>query len=129
MSAEGMRPDQFERRLSAALEESVLRVEPHVRARLRQARQAAVAEAETRRQFIRWPMFLPATGALAAAVLVTLAIVSRHSPERTFPIAENGTAVLEDIDLLTDSEALELIENWDSGFYEWAAAQGGSGGV
>jgi negative regulator of sigma E activity len=129
MSAEGMRPDQFERRLSAALEESVLRVEPHVRARLRQARQAAVEEAETRRQFIRWPMFLPATGALAAAVLVTLAIVSRHSPERTFPIAENGTAVLEDIDLLTDSEALELIENWDSGFYEWAAAQGGSGGV
>jgi hypothetical protein len=30
---------------------------------------------------------------------------------------------VEDIDLLADGEALDLLEGWDGSFYEWAAAQ------
>jgi hypothetical protein len=31
--------------------------------------------------------------------------------------------VVEDMDLLADSEALDLVEQGDGSFYEWAAAQ------
>jgi hypothetical protein len=33
------------------------------------------------------------------------------------------TAAVEDMDLLADAEALDLIEGWDGSFYEWAVAQ------
>ena len=34
---------------------------------------------------------------------------------------------VEDMDLLADSDALDLMEGWDGSFYEWAAAQSDTG--
>jgi len=34
---------------------------------------------------------------------------------------------MEDIDLLADSEGLDLVQNGDGSFYEWAAAQTDNG--
>jgi hypothetical protein len=34
---------------------------------------------------------------------------------------------MEDIDLLSDSEGLDLVQNGDGSFYEWAAAQTDNG--
>jgi hypothetical protein len=39
------------------------------------------------------------------------------------PMPEAQRSTVEDMDLLADNEALELIEGWDGPFYEWAAAQ------
>ncbi|MBX5461042.1 MAG: hypothetical protein IRZ28_08130 [Steroidobacteraceae bacterium] len=127
MSREGtQQPDEFEQRLRGALEDSVVRVNSRVRSRLNQARHAAIEEAAARPWFRRWPGFMPAAGALAATVLVVLLVTSRHHADPGAPVVENGAAGFEVIDLLTDAEALDLIENWDGGFYEWAAAQGES---
>ena len=42
------------------------------------------------------------------------------------PGSEGGQAY-EDIEMLSDNDGLELIENFDGSFYEWAAAQGEEG--
>lgn len=118
------KPSEFEQHAKAMLEESVTRVDARVRSRLNQARHAALDEIAARpKPFWRNPVLMPASGGVAAAALVAILLIARHGPEHGVPGGEQSA--YEDIELLADTEGLDLIENWDEGsFYEWAAAQG-----
>jgi anti-sigma-K factor RskA len=117
---------EFERHAQGLLEESALRVDARVRSRLNQARHAALEEIAARpKSFWRNPVLVPASGAVAAAVLVAVLLTTRHGP-RALPAGEQSA--YEDIELLADTEGLDLIEGWDGSFYEWAAAQDGEDG-
>jgi hypothetical protein len=46
----------------------------------------------------------------------------------TAPVGpEAQRAAVEDMDLLTDNDSIDLMEGWDGSFYEWAAAQSDAG--
>lgn len=121
MNADG-RQNEFEQRLRGTLDESVTHVSGHARSRLNQARQAAVAEiaAHPRRSFWRMPALVPAASAVAAAV-VAVVLMTRPGGEHVLPGTEGG---IEDVEMLSDNDGLDLLENFDGSFYEWAAAQG-----
>jgi ferric-dicitrate binding protein FerR (iron transport regulator) len=126
MNADEMQTKEFEQRASAKLDESVTRVSARVRSRLNQARQTALAEVASHpRSFWRRPTFVPATGAVAAAALVALVLTAHFRADHTLPLAEGGQA-FDDIEMLADTEGLDLAEN-DGNFYEWAAAQSDAG--
>jgi len=126
----------FERRLQALLEESVQRVGGRARSRLNQARHAAVAEAERRSRWSRplraaaWLrlhlMWMPAGGAVAAAVLVAF-VLWPHAPQG-YPAAEANQTSAEDMDLIADRDGMDIMESGDGQFYEWAMAQADQGG-
>jgi len=114
---------EFEQRARAQLEEGVLRIDGRARSRLNQARHAAV-EAASRRPSL-WQRFqlMPAAGAVVAVVLVAFVL---------WPHARQGDGTLpesnhtgEDLELLADADALDLVsEETDGGaFYEWAVDQ------
>jgi hypothetical protein len=125
MNADEMQTKEFEERARALLDESVTRVDARVRSRLNQARHAALEEIATRRRsFWRAPLFMPATGAVAAAVLVAIVLTAQFRGDGTLPVGEGGQAAFDDIEMLADNDGLDLIENWDGGFYEWAASEG-----
>lgn len=126
----------FERQLQVLLQESVRRVGGRARSRLNQARHAALAgagrpgrrhlglrlEARLRRPLL----WVPVTGGLAAALLVGF-VLWPHAP-RGYSTAETSGAAAEDLDLLADREGMELMQNGDGQFYEWAMAQADKGG-
>jgi hypothetical protein len=120
----------FERLSRQTLEESVLRIDGRVRSRLNQARQAAVEAATARRRplFSRFFTLVPTAGAAAAAVLVAMVLWHR-GPQLELPVVESAHPV-EDLDLLADGEALDLVQDGDGSgsFYEWAADQTEAGG-
>jgi len=128
MSAANESVTQFERNARAALEESVRRIDARTRSRLNQARHAALAAAPRRAGWRRFTL-MPAAGAVAAALLVAV-VLWQHAPQRTAPAALDAprAAVVEDMDLLTDNDSIDLMEGWDGPFYEWAAAQSDPGG-
>ena len=121
----------FERQLHTLLEESVQRVSAHARSRLNRARHAALAEAARHRgwylparvaAWIRRPLlWMPASGAIAAAVLVTF-VLSPHAPQG-YPAAEVSHTTVADLDLLADRDGMDLMQGGDGQFYEWAVAQ------
>lgn len=122
----------FERQLHDLLEESVQRVGGRARSRLNQARHAAVAEAARRGRWqlplraaawlrLRALWMMPATGAVAAAVLVAF-VLWPHAPQG-YPGAEASPTTVEDLDLLADHEGMDLMQSGDGQFYEWAMAQ------
>jgi anti-sigma-K factor RskA len=126
MSANNQLPTEFEQHTRAVLEESLTRIDGRVRSRLNQARNAALEEvSKRRRSFWRAPGLVPATGAVAAAALVAL-VLMQHRGERALPAGDSAPA--EDIELLADAEGLDLVENWDDAFYEWAAGQAETAG-
>lgn len=129
MSAAKEAVTEFERNARVVLEESVRRIDAGTRSRLNQARHAALAAAARRRGF--WGSFtlMPAAGAVAAAVLVAV-VLWQHEPRVTAPLVpgEAQRAAVEDMDLLTDNDSIDLMEGWDGSFYEWAAAQSEAGG-
>jgi hypothetical protein len=132
MSADPDRPSEFEQRAQGVLDESVTRVSARVRSRLNQARQAALAEIQARPRFYwRLPSLMPAAGAVAAVAVVATVLMMRQGGEPGALHGEGGGAAYEDIELLSDNDGLEFIENFDGSFYEWAAAQGeeGDGGA
>ena len=110
---------EFEQRARALLEQSAEQLPGAVRSRLTQARYAALAA-----QPVRAPTFarrwVPAGAAVAAALALLVVYVPhmRHAAEN--PMANAG---LEDIELLTDSDAVPLNgdQDVDDDFYEWAA--------
>jgi len=119
---------EFERNARRVLEESVQRIDARTRSRLNQARHAALATAATRRRgWFGGFKLMPAAGALAAAVLVAIVLWQRE-PARVPPAGpETQRAAVEDMDLLTDNDSIDLMEGWDGSFYEWAAAQSDAG--
>ena len=126
----------FERQLHTLLEESVRRVGGHARSRLNQARQAAIAEAGRRSHWrvslraVEWfrprLLWMPATGAVAAAVLVAF-VLWPHAPPG-YPAVEANHTTVEDLDLLADRDGMDIMQGGGDGqFYEWAMAQADQG--
>jgi hypothetical protein len=124
----------FERQLQTLLEASVQHVGGHARSRLNQARHAALAEAARQG---RWFLFLraatwlrlwmPAAGAMAAAVLV--AFVLWPNAPQGYPAVDANHTTVEDLDLLADREGMDLMQGGGDGqFYEWAMTQADQGG-
>ncbi len=142
MSAQGEQLTDFERQSRLVLEESTRRIDGRVRSRLNQARQAAVEAAAARRRPVFWRFFtlVPTAGAAAAAVLVALIFWrgDGHIGRSDLPTADariehvlNESAHPgEDLELLADSEALDLVQEGDGSgsFYEWATDQSEGGG-
>jgi hypothetical protein len=127
MSLGGDSQTEFERNARIVLEESARRVDARTRSRLNQARQAALAAAGRRRTW--WGSFtlMPAAGAVAAALLVAVVLWHRE-PVGTPPVALDGQhPTVEDMELLTDNDSIDLMEEWDGSFYEWAASQSDAG--
>ena len=117
----------FERNARTLLEESVQRIDARTRSRLNQARHAALERAQVpRRGWWRGITLMPAAGAAAAALLVAVTLWHRE-PGSDLPVFAQQPAAFEDMDLLTDSEGLDLMEGGDGSFYEWAAAQTDNG--
>lgn len=119
---------KFEEHARAVLDESVTRVSARVRSRLNQARHAALAEIQTRerRSFWRMPAIMGPAGGVAAAAVVAVLFMYRGG-EHGLPTTAGGQAGYEDIELLSDKDGLDLLENWDGSFYEWAASQDDEG--
>jgi ferric-dicitrate binding protein FerR (iron transport regulator) len=118
---------EFEQRARALLEDGVLRIDGRVRSRLNQARHAAIEEAARRPSFWRRFSLMPAASAVAAAVLVAF-VLWPHSHRQGESIIEGGHGTVEDLDLLADGDALDLVSDETDGgaFYEWAVEQSDS---
>ena len=117
---------EFEQHARALLEDSVLRIDGRVRSRLNQARHAAVAEISRRPSFWRRFSLMPAASAVAATVLVAF-VLWPHSHQGD-SLIEGGHGTVEDLDLLADGDALDLVSDETDGgaFYEWAVDQADS---
>ncbi len=112
---------EFERNARVVLEGSLSRIDGRTRSRLNQARHAALEAAGARRRvWWRSLTLMPTAGAAAAALLAV--VLWHRQPSGEPPVLEAQHAA-EDMDLLADSEALELLDGWDGPFYEWATAQ------
>lgn len=118
---------EFEKRTRELLEDSVQRVDGRIRSRLNQARHAAIAQTSKRPSAWRRFSLMPAAGAVAAAVLVAF-VLWPHSHIGDSVTEGSGRAGVEDLDLLADSDALDLVsDETDPGqFYEWAVDQSDS---
>ena len=114
---------EFERQARALLEESVSRTDGRIRSRLNQARHAAIEEASRRPSFWSRISLMPAASAVAAAALIAF-VLWPHSHQSDPIVTENGHAA-EDLELIADSDALDLVSDESDGgaFYEWAADQ------
>jgi hypothetical protein len=117
----------FERNARLVLAHSVTRIDARTRSRLNQARHAALEAATTppRRWLSRFTL-MPA-GAVAAALLVTV-VLWHGRPGSEAPMLDARATPVEDVDMLADGEALDLVQDADGSFYEWAAAQNDGNG-
>ncbi|MFI4867030.1 MAG: hypothetical protein ACHQDB_07985 [Steroidobacterales bacterium] len=110
---------EFERRARALLTQSAEQLPGAVRSRLTQARFAAVAARSAHAPWFarRW---VPAGAAVAAALALLVLYVPHGRSLIENPVASAG---LEDIELLTDNDAVPLNgdQDVDYDFYEWAA--------
>ena len=121
MSAVNEPLTEFERNARVVLEQSLARVDARTRSRLNQARHAALEAAGARRRaWWRSLTLVPTAGAAAAALLVAV-LLWHHQPGGEPAVLE--AQHVDDMELLADAEALELLDGWDGPFYEWAAAQ------
>ena len=120
---------EFEKRTRELLEDSAQRVDGRIRSRLNQARHAAIEEATRRRRSV-WQRFtlMPAAGAVAATLLVAFFLWPHSHSSDSLTTENSGRAGVEDLDLLADSDALDLVsDETDTGqFYEWAVDQADS---
>jgi hypothetical protein len=115
---------EFEARLRQALRAGADSVPGRVRSRLTQARQAALTQAIRPGRGLMWAV--PALGALTAALLVTL-MIGTPGPRPPVPVAVTERPTADDLDLLADSDGLDMVQSDDEGFYEWAAQQAEGG--
>lgn len=115
-------PGELENRARALFEDSVERLDAHTRSKLTQARNRALDEVQKGAARRRW-IWAPAGGfALAAIVAVVMWSGGLRSG------AEPDALALEDIDIVADSENLDMLE--DVEFYTWledAASESHSG--
>jgi hypothetical protein len=101
----------FEDKARALFEDSVERLDAGTRSKLTQARNRALDEVSKGRVQRRW-LWAPAGGvALAAIVAVALSWNGWRSG------GDAGALALEDIDIVADSDNIEMLE--DVEFYQW----------
>jgi len=128
MNLNGEQTSEFERRTRVVLDESVAHTDARIRSRLNRARQAALVAAAppsaTYPRKIVWKIhgLMPVTGALAAALVLAVVLGGRYI-HHALPVDTGQGNAFEDIDLIADDEALNLMEEGDRSFYEWAVAQ------
>jgi anti-sigma-K factor RskA len=115
----------LEERARALLARDVARIDARTRSRLNQARHAALsAGLEPRPGIWRSRKLMPVTGAVAAvAAVAVLLLHGSGGTQRPTSLGVSPQPSLEVLDLLTSDESMSLMENYDRGFYEWAAAQ------
>lgn len=105
--------DRFEQRAKAEFDASVELLDGRTRSALTRARHAALAEAEKSNRLGRWQIWGPVSGVAAAAfvlvVMLTPAWQARQQSESGSPF--------DDMDIIADTEDLEMLENLD--FYAW----------
>ncbi len=126
----------LEVRSRLVLEEGLSRIDARTRSRLNQARQAAVAAVARPswlgrfRSALSRQVLMPATGVAAVAALVAVFMFS-GGQQLTASVGDGPASALDVLDLVTDDDAMNLMEdNNDSSFYEWAAEQDdGAGGT
>ncbi len=122
-------PGEFEQRARALLEDSVQRVDGRIRSRLNQARHAAIEEASRRPSPWRRFTLMPAASAVASGGAGCVCPVPHSHPGDSLVTEAGGRAGVEDLDLLADGDALDLVSDdaTDTGqFYEWAVDQADS---
>jgi hypothetical protein len=113
----------FEQRMRTLLRDSAHNLDGATRARLAEARTAAMSQRETRPGWFNFRYLAPA-GAMAAALLVTLLFTGGQDAPGVNDVA--GSA-LYDLELLADADAFELSQETDLEFIEWAASMGEQG--
>jgi hypothetical protein len=115
MTGEDEGRSDFEQRTRELLLESAERLPGAVRSRLTQARYAALAAHTSKPSPSIARRWMPA-GAMAGVVLALFVVLA--------PRGSTGPPI-EDIDMLTDTEALPLNsdQDVDFDFYEWAAEE------
>jgi hypothetical protein len=128
MSGEKHDLEQFGERTGQLLRARAEELDGATRSRLAQARAAALDAAARPRSWLTLRYLAPA-GVMASAALATLLLVQGGlSPE---PVNDAAPAALYDMELLADADALELAEESDLEFIEWAAGMAeleGAGG-
>ncbi len=124
----------LEVRSRLVLEAGLSGIDARTRSRLNQARQAAVAAAGNPSLLARLhgaltrQVLMPATGAAAVAALVAVFMLNSGSHHLTAAVTDNPASALDVLDLVTDDDAMHLMEDNDGSFFEWAAAESDSAG-
>ncbi len=111
--------DNFEQQVRDVLEESVSRIDDTTLGQLAAARCRALDPVERQRGFGRW--FLPAAGALAAAMLLVLVFYWGGRPQ----YQQAAGDYLLDAEIIDSPENLELLQDMD--FYVWLTEESNNG--
>ena len=109
--------DEIEKRARAAFDASVDGIDAATRARLNQARQAALAELDRPRVWSG--SWLPVAALAGAAVLAVALWLQPGLPETPAVTVLAGSEV-DDLELLTTGDDLDMLAE-DVEFYAWAA--------
>lgn len=109
--------EEFAKKARELFEESVERLDARTRSKLTQARNRALDEVTKGAARRRW-IWAPAGGfALAAVVAVGIVLSSGRTAPQPAP------AALEDLEIVADSENLDLLQDQDVEFYAWLDEQ------
>lgn len=104
----------LEERSKAVFDASLDDIDGHTRSALTQARHAALAEIEHSKRSLMWRVWAPVSGVVAAAfVLLVMLAPLRYTPTSV----EGSTMPFEDLDIVAETENLEMLENLE--FYAW----------
>jgi hypothetical protein len=108
--------DEFANKARALFEDSVERLDARTRSKLTQARNRALDEVKKGAARRRW-IWAPAGGFALAAVVAAGVVLWAGRP------SQPGPAALEDLEIVADSEDLELLRDQDVEFYAWLDEQ------
>jgi len=111
--------DAFLEKARRELDASCERLDGHTQSRLNSIRHAAVEHGARQQEFPGRVLLAPFGGLVTASVLVvvvSLFVGQSNAPAPGQVITDNRTAI-EDLDILTSAESLELFENLE--FYQW----------
>ena len=106
--------NDFENKTNSLLDQSVDDISPDVARRLQQARYAALEKAKSRRSL--W-LFYP--HAIAATLVISIVSASLLLNFDDNVLNNTDVAMEEDIEMLTSSEGLDLLEDLE--FMQWLA--------
>jgi hypothetical protein len=115
------RDSVFAERMRKLLDESAVRPDEQTRMRLRSIRLKALEVAEQQVPwYLRFPRWVAAGGLATAIVLVMAVSLWITAGRNAIPVAQ-----VEDLDILTTNEQLELYKDLD--FYRWLESADNSG--
>jgi hypothetical protein len=104
--------DNFIKSIKVELDKSADNLDAETQSKLNQLRQKAISDRKSYRHSI---FSIPVATALAGCL--TIAIFINIPDEEVIPSNNLSSAVIDDMELLSNSEDLEFLENLE--FYEW----------